>query len=265
MTTESRSNCLSENGTTMSQRWCIYIDILGFSHFWGDGLNREALYPLGELMRALFRIGTKVYPNDDDRLFVHQMGDGFAIVSNFGECSLERPICIAIALMHHVAASTGKFTAATIAEGEFGAIQGCYPPEVMDCYRDGLVRLGRGLMTLSTVMGTNFIRAYGLHNKAPSGPFLTLSDCYRSRVPEGLSVRTSKDVRYTGLLSIDWVRAETPLLRKIQVQADLIAPEPAELVQTIRNYCMQYPHIHEKWRIDLNELLLIKVDTNPDE
>ena len=264
MTTESRSNYLSENGTTMSQRWCIYIDILGFSHFWGNGVNWEALYPLRELMRALFRIGTKVYPNDDDRLFVHQMGDGFAIVSNFGECSLERPICIAIALMRHVAASTGKFTAATIAEGEFGAIQGCYPPEVMDCHRDGRVRLGRGLMTLSTVMGTAFIRAYDLHNKS-SGPFLTLSDCYRSRIPEGLSVRATEDDMDTRLLSIDWGRAETSLLKKIQVQAGLMAPEPDELVQTIRNYCMQYPHIHEKWRIALNELLSIKVDINLDE
>lgn len=265
MTTESRSNCLSENGTTMSQRWCIYIDILGFSHFWGDEVNREALYPLGELMRALFRIGTKVYPNDDDRLFVHQMGDGFAIVSNFGEYSLERPICIAIALMRHVAASTGKFSAATIAEGEFGAIQGCYPREVMECYRDGLVRLGRGLMTLSTVMGAAFIRAYGLHNKAPSGPFLTVSDCQRNRVPDGLSVRTNKDDMGTRLLSMDWVRAQTPLLREIQIQADLMASEPDELVQKIRTYCGRYPHIREKWRIALNDFLAIKVDTNLDE
>lgn len=265
MTTKSRSNCLSENGTTMSQRWCIYIDILGFSHFWGDEVNREALYPLGELMRALFRIGTKVYPNDDDRLFVHQMGDGFAIVSNFGEYSLERPISIAIALMRHVAASTGKFASATIAEGEFGAIQGCYPREVMECYRDGLVRLGRGLMTLSTVMGTAFIRAYGLHDKAPSGPFLTVSSCCRSRVPEGLSVRTNKDSRDTRLLSIDWIRAETPLLAEIQAQAGLEAPESDELVQKIKAYCMQYLHIREKWRIALNDFLAIKVDTNLDE
>ena len=264
-TIQSRRNCLSENDTTMSQRWCIYIDILGFSHFWGNEVNWEALYPLRELMRALFRIGTKVYPNDDDRLFVHQMGDGFAIVSNFGEYSLERPICIAIALMRHVAASTGKFTAATIAEGEFGDIQGCYPREVTEYYRDGLVRLGRGLMTLFTVMGTAFIRAYGLHNKTPSGPFLTVSDCRRNRVPEGLSVQTTKDSRDTRLLSIDWIRAETPLLAEIQAQAGLEAPEADELVQKIRAYCMQYLHIREKWRIALNDFLAIKVDTNLDE
>ena len=264
MTTESRSNCLNENSTALVQRWCIYIDILGFSHFWGDRGDWEAFHPLRELMRALFRIGTKVYPNEGERLFVHQMGDGFAVVSDFGECSLERPITIAIALMRHVAA-TGKFVAATIAEGEFGGIQGCYPKEVTDCYRDGLVRLGSGLMTLSTVMGTAFIRAYGLHNKAPSGPFLTISDCCRSRVPEGLSVRMTKDGRDTGVLSIDWVRAETPLLSQIQAQADLKAPKPDKLVQKIRTYCVRYPHIYEKWRSDLNDLLAIKVDINPNE
>ena len=263
MTTESRNNYLSENGTTMSQRWCIYIDILGFSHFWGDRGDWEAFHPLRKLMLAIFRIGTKVYPNEGERLFVHQMGDGFAIVSDFGECSLERPITIAIALMRQVAA-TGKFAAATIAEGKFGGIQECYPQEVKDCRdRHGYVALGTGLMTLSTVMGTAFIRAYGLHNKS-SGPFLTLSECYRSRVPEGLSVRAKEDDMDTRLLSIDWVRAETSLLKKIQVQAGLMAPEPDELVQTIRNYCMQYPHIHEKWRSDLNDLLAIKVDINPE-
>ena len=223
MTMESRSNCLSENGTAMSQRWCIYIDILGFSHFWGDRGDWEAFYPLRELMGALFRIGTKIYPNEGERLFVHQMGDGFAVVSDFGECSLERPITIAIALMRHVAA-IGKFTSATIAEGDFADIQGCYPREVTECSRDGIVRLGMGLMTLSTVMGTAFIRAYGLHNKAPSGPFLTVSDCCRNRVPDGLSVRTSEGSGRARLLSMDWVRAETPLLTEIQVQAGFDGP-----------------------------------------
>ena len=263
MTTESRSNCLSENGTAISQRWCIYIDILGFSHFWGDKGDWEAFYPLRELMSALFRIGTKVYPNEGDRLFVHQMGDGFAIVSDFGEYSLERPISIAIALMRQVVA-TGKFAAATIAEGDFADIQGCYPREVTDYSCNGLVRLGRGLMTLSTVMGTAFIRAYGLHNKAPSGPFLTVSDYCRNRVPNSLTVRTSEGSRSAKLLSVDWVRAEMPLLSEIQAQAGLEAPTSDELVQKIRVYCMQYPHIREKWKIALNDFLAIKVDTNPD-
>lgn len=43
-----------------------------------------------------------------------------------------------------------------------------------------------------------------------------------------------------------------------------MAPEPDELVQTIRTYCMKYSDIREKWRTDLNDLLAIKLDTNPD-
>ena len=54
---------------------------------------------------------------------MHQMGDGFAIVSDFGEATLERPIAISIALMRHVG-STGMFATAAIAEGEFADITG---------------------------------------------------------------------------------------------------------------------------------------------
>ena len=91
-----------EEDNGVSARWCIYIDILGFSEFWEDERSK-ALASLRCLMLAIYRIGTKVYPNDQKRLLVHQMGDGFAIVSDFGEASLERPIAIAIALMRCVA------------------------------------------------------------------------------------------------------------------------------------------------------------------
>ena len=70
----------------------------------------RALHALRELMGAIYRIGSRVYPHEGKRLFVHQMGDGFAIVNDFGEASLERPLGIAAALMRHVA-STGTFTA----------------------------------------------------------------------------------------------------------------------------------------------------------
>lgn len=131
----------------MSQRWCIYIDILGFSKVW-ECDEYKALNSLGELMRAICQIGKKVYPNEGERLFVHQMGDGFAIVSDFGEATLERPIAVAIALMRHVA-STGMFATAAIAEGEFSDITGCYPREVTDDRDGDAVNLGEGLMTLS--------------------------------------------------------------------------------------------------------------------
>ena len=198
------------------KRWCIYIDILGFSHFW-KGDECQALHSLRELMRAIYRIGTKAYPEEPERLFAHQMGDGFAIVSEFGEESLERPIAIAIALMRCVAA-TGTLAASAIAAGDHADITGCYPSEVRDSSCDGVVRLGRGLMTLSKVMGTAFIRAYGLHGD-PSGPFLAVSANHRDRIPVGVTVRSTESRKGESLLSIDWVRTELAILSDIQRKA----------------------------------------------
>ena len=82
-------------------RWCNFIDIVGFSQLWESDQSR-ALHALRELMGAIYRIGTRVYPHEVNRLFVHHLGDGFAIVSDFGEASLERPLGIAAALMRHV-------------------------------------------------------------------------------------------------------------------------------------------------------------------
>lgn len=240
-----------------SCRWCIYIDLLGFSHrweeFWQDDSYR-ALCPLNELMRAIYRIGKKVYPNAGERLFVHQMGDGFAIVNDFSsEPSLERPIVIAIALMRCVA-TTNTFAKASIAEGDFGDITGCYLEEVMDD-RDrsdpGVVRLGEGLMTLSRVMGTTFIRAHKSHEDSPSGPLLIVAKCHEARIPESIPMQTIMDCRGKPWLSIDWIRADIPNLAHIQEQACLPRPEPYELVQAIRNYCKQYPDIRAKWKKSL--------------
>jgi hypothetical protein len=235
-------------------RWCVYIDILGFSDLWKSE-GTEALGALGELMRAIYRIGTRVYPEEGDRLFVHHMGDGFAIVSAFGEPSLERPIAIAIALMRHVTAS-GAFAAAAIAEGEFSDITGCYPMEVTNGLDDAhVVRLGMGLMTLSSVMGTAFIRAYCLHNVAPSGPFLVLSETDHERVPDGIYLRPTKSKTTASLLSIDWVRARSSILNKIQTKAPLSDYTAETLVQRLIEYCMKYPYIRSKWKNSASSLL----------
>jgi hypothetical protein len=208
-----------------AQRWCIYIDILGFSQLW-ESEHMKALGSLRELMRSIYRIGTLVYPGQDERLFVHHMGDGFAIVSDFGERSLERPISIAIALMRCVA-STDAFASATIAEGDFADITGCYPGEVRSGLSDtGAISLGAGIMTLSSVMGTAFIRAYRLNNDAPPGPFLTVSEHDIERIPSGLPVRATTGRTCAPLKSIDWVRAETALVSKITEKAGLSVLSP---------------------------------------
>ena len=239
------------------KRWCIYIDILGFSHFW-ERNECQALHSLRELMGAIYRIGTKVYPEEPERLFVHQMGDGFAIVSEFEEESLERPMAIAIALMRTVAVS-GTFAAVAIAEGEHADITGCYSREVTDGSCNGIVRLGRGLMTLSKVMGTAFIRAYRFHNAGPSGPFLIVSENHRDRVPDCLPVLATRSCKGEPLLSIDWIQSKSALLSEIHEGADISTPSPSELVRKIQDYCNQDASIREKWHCGLRTLLGIEV------
>ncbi len=242
----------------LHRRWCIYIDILGFSNVW-ESENEKVLHSLRELVRAIYRIGKNVYPNNGERLFAHQCGDGFAILSDFGEASLNRPITIAIALMRHVA-STGMFAAATVAEGELADIRGCYPEEVTaDSRDDGAVILGDGLMTLFSVMGTAFIRSYRLQSQAPSGPFLMVSECNKERIPADLRVRATKSCNDVGVVSIDWVNAETQILTTVQNKADLYIHTQEALVQKIRDYYEQNESIQEKWADNLSKLLGIDI------
>jgi len=259
------SSADSSHLQTVPMRWCTFIDILGFSKLW-ESRQCKALNALRELMGAIHRVGTLAYPGERERLFVHQMGDGFAIVSDFGERSFERsferPLGIASALMRHLA-STGTFATAAVAEGEFSDITGCYPEEVMkDCEDGHVVRLGAGLMTLSRVMGTAFIRAYSLHAHAPSGPFVVVSEAHKDRVPCGFEFRSVQGKGDSKLSSIDWMRAENPTIARVQAAAALRAPKAEELVQAIQSYCAEYPCVRGKWSGHLRTLLSVDVKSD---
>ena len=242
-------------------RWCIFIDILGFSQLW-EREQEKARHSLGELMLAIYRVGTRVYTSPGERLFVHHLGDGFAIVSDFGEASLERPLGIAAALMRHVA-STGMFAAAAVAEGDFSDITGCYPSEVTkDCDDGNVVPLGAGLMTLSSVMGTAFIRAYRLNGDTPSGPFVVVSPEHEGRIPPEFKFCSAQGKSKNCLLSIDWMRAESVVVDRIQDKACLGAPKAEELMQAIKRYCAEYSDVHRKWSGNL--LAFLSVDLERD-
>ena len=253
MVAETRSETsIGKTRWLLSKRWCIYIDILGFSKFW-ERDRLKALTAVRALMLAIHRIGTKVYPDNPERLFVHQMGDGFAIVSEFGEASLERPISIAIALMRHVA-SIDAFAIAAIAEGDHADIKGCYPREVTDDSDNGSVRLGAGLMTLSCVMGTAFVRAYGLQRATPSVPLLSVSAEDGHRLPDGLQIRETRGRKDEALCSIDWIRSDLSLLSNIQEKAGISAPPADAVIRKIQAYCALYADIRDDWRHHLRNL-----------
>ncbi len=220
----------------------------------------KACHSLRELIRAIYRIGTRVYTDQGERLFVHHMGDGFAIVSDFGEASFKRPLGIAVALMRHVT-STGMFAAAAVAEGSFSDITGCYPNEVTeDCDDGGVVCLGEGLMTLHKVMGTAFIHAYRLNGDTPSGPFVVVSAEHEGRIPPEFEFCSTRGKRENDLLSIDWMRAESLAVDQIQAKASLEAPKVGELIQAIKSYCARYPHVRGKWSGNLRALLSVDLE-----
>ena len=99
-------------------RLAIYIDIEGFSERY---LRKEVemLKLLGVLMDGIYQIG--VFNSARWRLFAHQIGDGFILVSEFGMASSENAVAVATVLMRLVL-SVGGFAKCGISEGKFGDI-----------------------------------------------------------------------------------------------------------------------------------------------
>lgn len=231
----------------MSNRWSIYLDIEGFSSLWEH--ENQVLLSLGELMRAIFRIGRYCYPDTPDRLFAHQFGDGFIVASDYYEESLERCVVIAVAIMRHVAASR-RFVRGAIVEGELSDVRGCYPTEVMEFLEDDYtIDLEAGLMTITPVMGSALVRAVRADKAAPSGPLLNTKTS-RERLGPSVPVTEVMGSSY----SIDWVHMESPLLSTVQKCASLDSPNPSKLEAMLRDYCRSQP-VSDEWQDSVHGLL----------
>jgi hypothetical protein len=218
--------------TYMNDRWAIYIDIEGFGVLYEH--ETTVLMALSDLMEGIYAIGTKCYPESPNRLFAHQTGNGFIIVSEFGAASLEVPVAIAIALLRHVAVR-GRFAKASIGEGEFADILGCYPKRIQEAHLDGgTVPLGGGIMTIFQVMGTALIDAVGVMKRSPSGSLLTLDANKRSRLPSECIIREAGDQT---VLSVDWAHSTLPLVAYVQQLAELHRATPEQIEVVFHRYC----------------------------
>lgn len=234
---------------TPDTRWAIYIDVEGF----GALYDREdtVLWALGDLMEAIFLIGTNCYPETPDRIFAHQTGDGFVIVSEFAAKTLDVPVAIAIALLRHVSVR-GRFAKAAIAEGGFAGINGCYPKRVRDAEdKDGRVFMGGGLMTTFPVMGTALINAVAVAKRSPSGALLTLNASDVPRLPSGCLVQ---HIAEETLVAIDWVHSSTPLVAEIQATAGLQTPSAEAMANHFSNY-MRTTAVKQEWKANSNWFL----------
>ena len=238
------------------ERWAIFIDIQGFGSLWSD--ENRGLFALRDLMTGIYRIGKHVYPETPYRFFAYQLGDGFILSSDFGFESLATPVAISIALLRHVAAGYGLAKAA-IAEGDMADIHGCYPKEVLASSTDtSTVAMGAGVMTLFPVMGTGLIRAYGLMNRAPTGPLLILQRDFRARISLTGPFRT---VPNTDLLTLDWVHVDDPLASEIQQKAALNHASVSSLEAKIRDYCRN-TSVPKAWRTNAMRFHSVKRDAS---
>ena len=240
---------MEEAGLNCKNRWAIYIDIQGFGTLWDKG--DEAILALGELMRAIFRIGKICFPNSPDRLFAHQFGDGFIIVSDFEEEKLERCVTIAIALLRHVS-STDCFAKASIVEGAMMDIKGLYPGEVMDTLdSNSHIDLGNGLMTITPVMGGALIQGVKLDKKSPKGPLLVIEKEKFDRLPQGVFISDAGE----DVVSINWITYESILLSKIQREANLWSPSKTDIKKLLLQYCKKHENLPEVWVKNVNKYL----------
>ncbi len=237
-------------------RWAINIDLEGFEHLYDK--EDLVILSLGELMEGIFRIGTQYYPESPDRIFAHQLGDGFVIVSDFPEDTFERPVAIALSLLRHVAHS-GRYAKATISDGEFADILSCYPSSVINAAEsDKSIRLGHGIMTLFPVMGTALIRAISVAKKCPSGPLLTVAAENRKRIPKGLVVH---EVSSQDIIIVDWIHSENELAKDISRKSKLKCPDPSIISEKLRDYCLKQP-VKEQWKTNVQRFLGVSHSKN---
>ena len=225
--------------------WSIYIDIEAFSKIYKKD-SVQALSTLCQLANDLYRIGSRIFPDStEERLFVHQIGDGFIIVSDFPEQNLGRPISIAIALMQSTLLK-GGIARAAISDGYFGDILSCYSKEIRDDFEKyGILKIGNGLMTIFPVMGDALINSYKVAKKAAEGPCLFVDAKLKKYLPKEEIVILGKD---NSIIEINWIQSKPPLLGNILKNIVSEVPLVKNLEEAIHNYISKYPKdLSEEW------------------
>jgi len=226
------------------EQWSLYIDIEGFGGTYEQG--SQALESLGALMEGIYLIGGRCYPESPDRIFAHQIGDGFIVVGEFGRASLEQALTIGILLLRHVLAKGGAARAA-VDGGGFADIVGCYPKVVREAFHragGGAFPLGGGIMTIFPVMGTALINSYRIvsHKKAPPGSILLIRSNQAERCPVGTRTKRSGP-----LAVIDWIHSDYQELRSVAEKAGLPRPSVTQMEAAMIRY-LSTQRVNCRWR-----------------
>lgn len=230
----------------MDKRWGISIDIEGFSNLYehSESTQTKAIWGLHQLMDAIIKIGQEVYPGDPnknywDRIFAHQFGDGFILVSNFEEPDPSRCIAIATSLSRHMLLQ-GFATKAAISSGCMSDINGCYPDAMRDAQNNTL-DLGMGLMTSIPVMGTALTKAHKLGGRV-SGNVVVIDVSQFPTVPGDLISEREGNVGY-----INWMSDQNCLACVISQKAGLQFGTEEQLFSRFSAYITTVPCPPQKW------------------
>ena len=231
-------------GGGIMKQWSLFIDIEGFSKIY-QAEKAKACKLLSGLMLDLYNIGTRIYPDYYNRLFIHQFGDGFIICPNPWDLNLAKPISIAIALMQ-ATALRGGFARAAISHGEMADILGWYPKEIRaNLEGNYIVSLELGIMTIIPVMGDALINAYALSKCKPKGPRLLLDKEFESQLQD---IKVSTVDRYDDHIGIDWMHSEISLVSDILKKIDIDAPSSKDLEEIVRNYITSNNKLSDEWK-----------------
>ena len=218
-------------------RWSIFIDIEGFSEIYKQKEER-AIILLGELMRCICRVGCRVFPEHHHRIFAHQVGDGFVIVSYASVSTLSQPIAISIAIMRTMLFLHFGATRVGISDGNFGDYYSCYPEEVRQLKEEhALLKIGYGIMTISQVMGDALINSYKIQSKAPKGPCLIVDLRLKEYIPDdGLVIGKTEE----GVIAIDWINSSMGEAMDVIRNMGYINAENSQLASRMKDYINSY-------------------------
>jgi hypothetical protein len=229
-------------------KWVLFIDVEGFSNIYQKN-KAQAVSLLSGLMGDLYFIGTKVYSDEKERLFVYQFSDGFMVSPDFnGE--IDKPIAIAIALMRSTLLRKGVLRAA-ISYGEMGDILSNYPKEVTENYKNGAVPLGRGVMTINPLMGDALINVYKLSSAEPKGPLLILEKNFVKNVKNTNFIIYDID----GYSCVNWIHSEIDLVNEILKRIGIGAPPRETLRELIRGYMADNTGLNGAWKTNASTLI----------
>jgi|GEM_PF-1140404 hypothetical protein len=228
--------------------WSLFIDIEGFRVLFEDE-EEKVLWFLNNFMKNIIDIGIKGYPDDGERLFIHQLGDGFIIFPNIGDKDLLKPISIASVLMQ-LSAVNGGFLKAGISYGGHGDYSGCYPLE--NCEKNGnVIRLGSGLMTYMPVLGMGLIRAYQI-SECAIGPILIID----RKLTGFLEFNQFESRCYKNHIEINWLKISTHVFNDLVEKLSIELPTPESIKAKLKDYITSYPELSDLWKKAAENVIL---------